>query len=135
MENDLKSEKVQNVTAPVESMESIINSIKLDKEPKKRGRKAKEPQAEQEQAPDETAILIDSLLEVTDGQLVSAGLKPLNLLQKLMIKIGLEGTIKKYGLSISEYPEAVLICGIAWIGVDKYSEFQQIEKAKTEEKR
>lgn len=131
-----KDEIKQEVINPdmAATLENLIGEIKQEKEPKKKGRKPKTAEEPQQPEANENDLLIDCVLEMSDHYLISIGLSPINMLQKMLLRVGLVGTVKKYGLSIGEYPEVVLISGLAWIGVDKYAEIEAKRRKVAEDK-
>lgn len=71
--------------------------------------------------------LVDSILGMCDGFCISQGLTPINPAQKLLLRIGMIGTVKKYNLNLDEYPEITLIGGALWTIADKVSELKKIK--------
>ena len=118
-------------------MEKEKEKIKLDDKPqlpnlepetKKRGRPKKE--TEKEIPPNISKIIISS----ANGYFKSINLQPLNPLQELLLSIGIDGVIEKYGLDLDSYPELALGASVLWIGYDKYTEItsQRIEDEHSE---
>lgn len=116
---------------PEEKFDKVYQELK--KEKKKRGRKPKihieqepEPVEQKIQITDEQAFAFaDQVIIVINSMLIEKELTPLNPAQSMLIRMGIGGCIKKYGISLDEYPEILLGIGIIWTAYDKYTEYSK----------
>ncbi|MBI4847550.1 MAG: hypothetical protein HY808_03105 [Nitrospirae bacterium] len=87
------------------------------------------PETEQPgQQEDESEAFVESILSACDGFCISKGLTPINPAQKLLLRIGMIGTVKKYNLNFDNYPEITLAGGVIWVVSDKMSELKDLKE-------
>lgn len=71
--------------------------------------------------------LADAVLTYGNQMCIDAGLSEINAIQKLLLRMSIVGSAKKYNIesfSIAKFPELGLILATSWIGIDKVRELK-----------
>lgn len=113
---------------PAEDKKEKIRAA-LEGEPEKKPRGIAAKRIKEEEAAiaseEEMKQFLGVFLDAMDAGLTKAGLTPMNPVQRMLISVGTVGTMKKYGLSMNEYPEVFLGAGVVWTGYDKFIEWKK----------
>ena len=81
--------------------------------------------------------LAAGIIEYANKELTDLGLKPINTIQKLFLRMSIIGFSKKHDIEkydVNTYPEIALIISSLWITVTKYREFKALRAKKKAEK-
>jgi hypothetical protein len=94
-------------------------------------------------SPEDIAVtpqeLADGIIAYANEELSGLGLKPLNVVQKLLLRMSIVGFSKKHDIQkfdIQTYPEIGLVVSVAWIAITKVREYRELHpKQQPEEKK